>query len=267
MKNIFKKRSAVTVKQVADYYEHWTLKYMESFGHIFQSKQANTPEELTEYYIRQMGVLPQMKMVDAGCGIGGPACMIAQKVPVYIDCVTISPLQASIAKKEVAEKNLDRQVKIFEGDFHQLNKVLPNTGYDIVYFLESLVHSSTPEIAIGQAYNLLKPDGIIYIKDLYKKTAYSQGEEKDIQSWVDHNNKHIKLNIITKEELLILLRKQGFQLEFCQLMRIPTNQDLGNQFVTINQIMPDPIKNSLPPYLEWYEIKAIKPGPGLINKM
>ena len=123
------------------------------------------------------------------------------------------------------------------------------------------------EKAIQQAYELLRPDGILYIKDLYEKTPYNEDEKKGIKHWVDHNNEHIRLNIIKKEELLIILREQGFQLEFCQLMRIPTNQDLGNKFVVENGIMPDPIANTLQPYLEWYEIKAIKPGPELVNKM
>jgi 2-polyprenyl-3-methyl-5-hydroxy-6-metoxy-1,4-benzoquinol methylase len=253
--------------EVARYYDEWTTRYLEGFGEVFQSKQAETPEKLADYYISQMGLEPGMQVLDAGCGIAGPAVHIAQKIAVNIDCITISEVQLTMAKTHVHEAGLENQVKVYPGDFHELTQVAPQKLYDIIYFLESLVHSPDPARVLKEAYQLLKPDGVIYIKDLYEKTAYSNEEKKGILHWVKHNNKHIKLNIIKKEDLLMMLRNQGFQLECCQLMKIPTNQDLGNKFVVTNGIMPDPIANSLQPYLEWYEIKAIKPGPGLVFKM
>lgn len=252
--------------KVAAYYDEWTDRYMQGFGDIFQAKQADTQEALMDYFARQMGLRDGMKILDAGCGVGGPARLLARRFDLHIDAVTISETQAEIARCKVEEEGLQHRVTVHSGDFHDLSAFAPGT-YDVVYFMESLVHSPQPAKAIAEAYRLLKADGVLYIKDLYEKTPYSPEEIKDIQHWVAHNNEHLCLHIIPKEELLLMLRRQGMQLEFCQLMRIPTNQDLGNRFVAVNNIMPDPIANSLPPYLEWYEIKALKPGPGLVHKM
>lgn len=267
LKKFFQKKPNLTPQDVSDYYEEWTEKYMKGFGDFFQSKQAADLPTLTNYFISQMGVRAGMKIADAGCGIGGPAIQFAKALAVHIDALTISSKQVEIGRQRISSENLKGEVTITEMDFHHMADKLLNQSYDLVYFLESLVHSPNPPVAIEQAYKLLKPDGVIYIKDLYEKTAYSAEELPKIQHWVSHNNDKIKLNIIKKEDLLMMLRNQGFQLEFCQLMKIPTNQDLGNKFVVDYGIMPDPIANSLPPYLEWYEIKAIKPGPGLIHKM
>ncbi len=272
IKSIFSKNKNYTkvdyaqTDDVKKYYENWTDRYMKSFGEIFQSKRANSNEELIEYFIKQMGVADEMKIMDAGCGVCGPAMMIAQKFNVKIDALTISDTQVKISKKRIKHENLQDRITVYQADFHDLSE-FPNTSYDIIYFMESLVHSNQPNLVIEQVYNKLKPDGILYIKDLFEKTAYSKNELKDIQHWVEHNNKNIHLNISKKEDILYILREIGFQLEFCMLMRIPTNQDIGNRFVVENSIMPDPITNSLPPYLEWYEIKAIKPGPNIVYKM
>jgi ubiquinone/menaquinone biosynthesis C-methylase UbiE len=252
--------------RVSEYYEEWTDKYMSGFGEIFQSKQAISDEVLIDYFIEQMGVKDGMFLLDAGCGVCGPAIKIAKLKDVIIDAYTISPTQVKIGLEKIKNAGLTSKVHPFLGDFHHL-KNAPDNKYDLVYFLESLVHSHDPQSAIWEAKRVLKPDGIIYIKDLFEKTAYNLNEIEDIKKWVKHNNRNLALNIIKKEELLNILREAGFQLEFCQLMKIDTNQNKGNKFVTDFKIMPDPIKNSLPAYLEWYEIKAIKPGPKIVFKL
>jgi ubiquinone/menaquinone biosynthesis C-methylase UbiE len=252
--------------QVADYYEEWTERYVLGFGDIFQSKQAKNDEQLISYYIDQMGIRDGMRLLDAGCGVCGPAVKIAQSKDVVIDAYTLSLKQLEIAEKKVHEEGLKNQVNPRLGDFHHFNSV-PDNHYDIVYFMESLVHSSKPKSALIEAKRILKPDGVLYIKDLFEKTPYSVNEISAIKRWVKHNNKYLALNITKKENILKIARDLGFQLEFCQLMKIETNQDKGNKFVVDFNIMPDPIKNSLPPYLEWYEIKLIKPGPGIVFKM
>lgn len=258
--------SILTPKKVAEYYDQWTENYLAGFGLVFQSKVGENTEQLMNYYTSQMGIVKGAKILDAGCGVCGVAVEIATITDVTIDAVTISEEQVKIGQKLVTERGLSDQIKVIKDDFHLLDEC-ENNSYDIAYFMESLVHSHNPRKAIKRIKELLKPDGIIYIKDLYEKTPYQKGEQKIIRKWVRHNNKKMQLNIIPKEQLLQFLREEGFQLEFCQLMRIPTNQDLGNKFVVDFEIMPDPIKNSLPPYLEWYEIKAIKPGPAITQKM
>ncbi|MBC9811122.1 class I SAM-dependent methyltransferase [Crocinitomicaceae bacterium CZZ-1] len=256
----------LTPKKVEDYYDAWTANYLTGFGLIFQSKVAENDDQLIQYYAGQMGIQDGLTILDAGCGVCGVAVELAKLNTITIDAVTISKEQVSFGKELVSKHGLDEKITVFKDDFHLLSNFKHN-HYDIIYFMESLVHSNNPRKVIKRAKQLLKPDGVIYIKDLFEKTPYTKSEQKDIRKWVKHNNKHIKLNIIPKEKLLMILRKEGFQLEFCQLMKIPTNQDKGNKFVVDFHIMPDPLKNSLPPYLEWYEIKAIKPGPNIIQKM
>lgn len=266
--NLFKYfRKKVSANDVEKYYEDWTNRYIESFGHVFQSKMAESPEKLAQYYIAQMGLKENMKILDAGCGVAGPAIDICKQVNVAIDGITLSQTQIDLAKENIKKANLTDNINVYKIDFHTMESSFEENSYDVIYFFESLVHSSEPKKVLEQAYKLLKPDGILYIKDLFEKTAYNKDDKKQIDFWVSHNNKSIKMNITKKEDLLVDLRNLGFQLEFCQLMRIPTNQDNGNSFVVINNIMPEMAQNIVTPYLEWYEVKSIKPGNKILEKL
>lgn len=257
MFNLFKKKID-HAQEIALYYDEWTPKYMDGFGDIFQSNQADDLELFFKYYIQSIGLKEGDLVADAGCGIGGPAIHIAQHIDVHIDAVTISKEQVTIAQNKVKAANLSDRINILEADFHKMNSVLKQEHYDTVYFMESLVHSKTPKVALAQAYSLLKRTGTLYIKDLFKKTAYHPAEIEIIDKWVAHNNKAMYLNIIPKEEILMMARDLGFMLVFCKLIEIPTNQDLGNAWAAKNEVMPNP--ETWAPYLEWYEMKFVKPN-------
>src|SRR5258706_6001529 len=86
---------------IKQYYEEWTPRYIESFGEVFQGRSAQNLDQLMDYYIQSAGIKPGMKLVDAGCGICGPAIMLAKKTDVQIDAVTISEEQAKIARTKI----------------------------------------------------------------------------------------------------------------------------------------------------------------------
>jgi cyclopropane fatty-acyl-phospholipid synthase-like methyltransferase len=246
-----------TPEYVASYYDEWTPSYMDGFGEIFQSNQCDDIDEFFNYYIKSIGLKDGDKVIDAGCGVGGPAINIAKRKKVFVDALTISQEQVAIARQKISDAKLEDQIKVHQLDFHKMAAALPPESYDAIYFMESLVHSTAPKKVLEQCYTLLKREGVLYIKDLFAKTAFHPDEQKNIDKWVDHNNKAMFLNIIPKEEVLMMARELGYVLQFCKLIELPTNQDLGNAWSIKNNVMPDP--STWQPYLEWYEIKFYKP--------
>jgi hypothetical protein len=107
-----------------------------------------------------------------------------------------------------------------------------------------------------EVHKVLKPYGKVYIKDLYRRVAIDGKDEALIQKSVDVNNDLFRMNIDKKENLLLILRKYGFKLDFCKLLEIEANQDVGNQFVIENGLVNH--ESDWHPYLEWYEIRATK---------
>jgi cyclopropane fatty-acyl-phospholipid synthase-like methyltransferase len=79
------------------------------------------PETSTLYLAELAGVAPGDRILDAGCGVGGPALAIARALPdVVIDGVTFSEVQAKMARERIAAANLADRVRVHLADFHRL---------------------------------------------------------------------------------------------------------------------------------------------------
>jgi ubiquinone/menaquinone biosynthesis C-methylase UbiE len=246
-------------KRVADvmqYYAEWNDRYIQAFGDTFQS---HRPEDLPGYFkylSHQLNLHEGMSVLDAGCGIGGPMFGIAGLNPAcsFVGLNVSEEQLKIIEKKKIETGAINTDVQ--KGDFHLLDQIFAPEAFDRVYFLESLVHAQNTEQVIQGVYHALKPYGKIYIKDLFERTAISADDERKIKESVKVNNKLFRMTIIKKEEVLMLLRKYGFKLDYCKLLEIEANQEVGNRFVIENNIVTD--VSDWHPYLEWYEIRATK---------
>jgi cyclopropane fatty-acyl-phospholipid synthase-like methyltransferase len=74
-----------SVEEVKRYYETWTDPYIESFGDFFQALQTKNPKDYIKYFIKKTGIRKDMMLLDAGCGIGGPATTLASLIRVNIE--------------------------------------------------------------------------------------------------------------------------------------------------------------------------------------
>jgi ubiquinone/menaquinone biosynthesis C-methylase UbiE len=244
------------VKEVENYYREWTPRYQHTFGDTFQSHRPENLQDYFAYLSAQINIQPGMQIADAGCGIGGPLFGLAKLHP---DCKFLG-LNLSTEQLEVAQKRRTNEaiehVSFELSNFHHLRQSFSSESFDRIYFLESLVHSDQVERVLVEVHHCLKPYGKIYIKDLFERVALDANDEKKIKRSVEENDRLFCMNIRRKEDLLLMLRKVGFKLDFCKLLEIEANQDVGNKFVVENNIVKD--VSQWHPYLEWYEIRATK---------
>jgi ubiquinone/menaquinone biosynthesis C-methylase UbiE len=241
----------------ADYYSKWTKAYVGSFGDTFQANQGNDRATFFDYYVKSMGLEEGMRVLDAGCGVGGPMREIASRAALdEIIGLNVTPEQIELARKASIPLGYNGDSFRFQlGDYHQLDSYFPAKYFDVVYFLESLVHSPDPEQVIRGVRKVLKEDGILYIKDLYRRTALDAEDEQRISKSIQDNNAIFCLNIIPKSDLLSIFERNGFELVFLKKIELPTNQEIGNRFVLENNIIPD--MSTWYPYLEFFEMKLI----------
>ena len=79
------------------------------------------PESSVLYLAELAGITTGSHILDAGCGVGGPAITIARAfTDVVIEAVTISEVQARMAHRLVAEAGLAKRVRIHLADYHRL---------------------------------------------------------------------------------------------------------------------------------------------------
>lgn len=121
-------------------------------------------EEMNRLIFKHLGLaqLQSGTVADLGCGFGAVSRFGSQEHPeLEFHAVTISPEQVAAAH----ERHTNQRVHYYCADYHTLP--LADLSIDRVFFLESLCHSTQPEMALSEVCRVLKPGGRIVMTDGY----------------------------------------------------------------------------------------------------
>ena len=252
-----KKEKPISPKQVADYYDNWTDRYAAVGGELIEAFRTKTDEDILQYYMKSAQLQDGQRIVDAGCGVGGPAGYFAEKLNVEIDAVTISEVQVAQSKANIAKRSLLGKVRVHKGDYHHLDSLFPPPQYDRVLFLESLGHANFPEKVIRASYKILKTGGCIYIKDFFQKESDDASFLKKCQKVVANINQYYAYNTLELHLVLSTLRKLGFEILYLKKPEFQDDISVRLAFETQNNIN---IFGDYTPFVptDWYEIFAKK---------
>ncbi|KAK7690739.1 hypothetical protein QCA50_005838 [Cerrena zonata] len=152
---------------VNGYYDAATLLYEYAWSSSFHFSRFYKGEGFTaalarhEHYLAaQMNLRPGMRVLDVGCGVGGPARQIARFADVNIVGLNNNHYQISRAIKHTQNAGLEGQVKYVEGDFMKLSEYFDENTFDAVYAIESTIHAPSWETVYGEIKKVLKPGGV-----------------------------------------------------------------------------------------------------------
>ncbi len=127
---------------------------------------------------RMAGIRNGDVVLDAGCGVCGPALDMAEEFEgLKVAGVTISREQASIGQERIRNADLAGQVSITVGDYHALP--FRNGVFDVALFLESAGYSDDPGMLFADAMRVLRPGGTVFIKDIWCKEGPLNEVESD----------------------------------------------------------------------------------------
>jgi sterol 24-C-methyltransferase len=82
------------------------------------------------YLASQMVLRPGMRVLDVGCGVGGPAREIAQFTDAQIVGLNNNDFQIGRARKYVKAAGLENQVTFVKGDFMKLSEQFGENSFD-----------------------------------------------------------------------------------------------------------------------------------------
>lgn len=198
------------VSDVGDFYNQYNDKFLQVYGEVIQAFRTQDVSILLDYQINAMQLKEGMKVLDAGCGVCGPATYFAEKTGVLVNAISISEEQVQKASVTIENKKLLDKVVVKQGDYHDINYVFPGEQYDVVYFLESFGHSPYHEKAIDSAWDVLIPGGMLYIKDLFKRLPLLPEHAPKIEFEINKINEAYRYNIADLNEILDYVRKKGF---------------------------------------------------------
>ncbi len=245
-----------SAKDVANYYNDWLGRYQDAYGHFIQAFRPADDDELMRYMVESISLKEGDKVLDVGCGIGGPSIYLKAHYDISISGLNISSGQLGEARKAAEEKNLD--INFIEGDYHQIPNYFEGATFDKLLFFESLGHSPEPEKVTKGAYEVLKPGGEIYIKDFFFKETYREDFRNYIKSMVANIDEHYCYNTLDFSALMYYLRKAGFEITFIRPFTFDTDIAVRSKFEEDNNIDLFEGRRSFP-YADWLEIKCRKP--------
>lgn len=252
-----------SAREVGDFYNEQTDNFLKVYGEVIQAFRTTDVTKLLDYQIETIGFEKGQRVLDAGCGVCGPARYFAKNAGVQVEAITISEDQVVKAKKYISEEGLEGKVNVTHGDYHQLEKYYESDSFDVVYFLESFGHATNHEQVLNSAWGMLKPGGKLYIKDLFIKEAAIQSLADDIQTEVKNINNAYRYNIADLYEVLKFVRKKGYILSSVKTIDLPLedfeNLTISNDFQELTGI--NKIEN-LQEYVfpvDFFEITCIKP--------
>lgn len=217
-----KKNQSIEKKniRVEEYYDKHTQSYLESYGKIIQSARPASDDDFVDHFIESIGITDGMYLLDAGCGVCGPAIEIAKRKKVNIQAITISEVQVDKAVEYISKENLCESIKVIKGDFSNLEKHYYSNTFDIVYFLETLGYSEDFKDVLRGAIKTLKPGGFIYIKDYFTVPILNELNKNEQRRNVELIKEQYLYNVHNLRDMVGVLNDLGLYIEFIKPLKI-----------------------------------------------
>lgn len=248
---------------VGKFYDEQTDNFLKVYGEVIQAFRTRDLSNLLEYQIEAMGLSSGQYVLDAGCGVCGPAIYFAKSAGVKVEALTISEEQRKLSQQKIEEAGLSNEIFVRRGDYHQMSSLYEKGKFDVVYFLESFGHSHDKEKVIAEAFQLLKPGGTLYIKDLFLKEPIVAAHEPRMKQEVERINDAYHYHIGDLYAVLKSIRKSGFILSALKTIDLPLvdfeNLTISNDFQELTGIGKiDNWKEYIFP-VDFFELKCVKP--------
>ncbi|KII86775.1 hypothetical protein PLICRDRAFT_114226 [Plicaturopsis crispa FD-325 SS-3] len=165
------------------------------------------------YLAAQMKLRPGMKVLDVGCGVGGPAREIARFSDVQIVGLNNNAYQVGRARTHTKNHRMENQVTFVQGDFMKLSEQFGENSFDAVYAIEATVHAPTWEGVYGEILKVLKPGGVFGVYEWVMTDTWDPSipEHKALAHAIEFGNGIPEMRpLSTAREAL---KAVGFQIE------------------------------------------------------
>lgn len=150
---------------------------------------------------------PVPHVVDLGCGVGASLRYLAERLPIRGTGITLSAVQAALAREAMAAAGLSNRVECLEGDYCDLPARLAPA--DVAYAIESFVHGPAPERFFEQCGRLVRAGGLLVVCDDVRRRAGAEAA-RAIEQFT--NGWHVNA-LLERDEVLALAGTGGFEHE------------------------------------------------------
>jgi phosphoethanolamine N-methyltransferase len=144
------------------------------------------------------------RVLDIGCGIGGPAFVLARRYGAQVTGIDLEPQLIARATRRAAELGLSRQAEfrtVALGPFP-----FPDRSFDVVFTSGALTQTEDKAGIVAECFRVLKPGGVLTCYDWLKSEAPISD---DMRYFFEMEG--LTYNLITLAELGRYLVASGFE--------------------------------------------------------
>ncbi|KAI3334454.1 S-adenosyl-L-methionine-dependent methyltransferase [Ustulina deusta] len=151
-----------------------------------------------------------MKVLDVGCGVGGPAREIAKFTGAHITGLNNNDYQIQRATHYAEKEGLSHQLAFVKGDFMQMD--FPDNSFDAVYAIEATVHAPKLAGVYSEIFRVLKPGGVFGVYEWLMTDDYDNDnlEHRRIRLGIEQGDGIA--NMVKISEGLEAMNTAGFDL-------------------------------------------------------
>lgn len=119
--------------------------------------------ESSDALIAAAGIGPDTRVLDVGCGVGGPALYLAEKTGCHVTGIDLMEWHAEEAARRAADRNLSGRTVFQAGDATAL--AFADGSFDVVWSQDAWCHAPDKPKVIAEAVRVVKPGGHIVFTD------------------------------------------------------------------------------------------------------
>ena len=202
---------------VREYYDLCGEFMVFSWGESLHFAPLSPQESLEESKIRHQRLMMAklelqqgMKVIDVGCGIGGPMRRVVREAGVRVLGVNNNEMQLDKAKALNTEAGLDHMVEYLACSFMDMGAIADDT-FDRGYAIESTCHAPDKAGAFAEIYRVLKPGSLFWGQEMCMTEKFDSDDSRHQAIKRDLMQGIALKDIATAAEVNRTLEAVGFQ--------------------------------------------------------
>lgn len=203
-------------EMVNQYYDLVTDFYEYGWGQSFHFAPRKRRESFEDSLIRHelflakaIDLHPGMRVLDVGCGVGGPMRLIAKEFGAHVVGLNNNAYQLEKCEAYNRADGLQHQTEILQGDFMQIPAA--EASFDAAYQIEATPHAPDKEGAFAEIWRVLRPGGLFGGYEWCMTSGYNAGDpdHQEIKKGIETGNSLPDIALF--DDVLGALQNVGFE--------------------------------------------------------